>query len=233
MMKGVIFDFNGALFYDTDKHIVAWSRYLETHCHYTPTEEEFKNIIIGSTNTAILRHFVDKDITPERVIAAVEEKERLYFQACLEDPDCLHLTAGAEEFFDLLTARGIPFMIATGSAKQNMDFYFERLPIGRWFSYESNIIYDDYSRRGKPHPDIYLDAAKQLNLPIGECAVFEDGIPGYSSAEAAGAGAIVMVGSPENIAGFEKLPAVTEIIRDFRKPKMLLTRLGFTNSESR
>lgn len=224
-MRSVIFDFNGTLFYDTDKHIIAWQRYLERHHCRVPTEKEAQETIIGTTNTTILRRYVDDGITPEQVIAAVEQKEELYFEACRRDPDCMHLTAGAEAFFDLLTARGIPFMIATGSAKQNMDFYFEHLPIGRWFSYD-NVIYDDYSRKGKPYPDIYLDAAGHLGTPIGECVVFEDALAGYRSAEAAGAGAIVMVGTPENTAGFEKLPAVTEIIRDFREPEALLARLG-------
>ncbi len=225
-MTGVIFDFNGTLFSDTDKHFIAWKRFLERRGRALPTEEEFQKNFVGTTTTRILRNYVDASITPDQILAAVKEKENLYFEACLEDPDCMRLTSGAEDFFDLLTMRGIPFMIATGSDKLNMDFYFEHLPISRWFSYD-NVIYDDYSRKGKPHPDIYLDAAKHLGVPIGECAIFEDALAGYRSAKAAGAGAIVMVETPENTIDFEALPSVTEIIRDFREPEALLARLGF------
>ena len=228
-MKAILFDFNGTLFYDSDKHYVAWSRFFAKRGLYVPSPEEFQRDFVGTTNTDILQRTVDKSITPEQVVKAVEEKENLYFEACLEDAECLRLTEGAETFFDLLTERGIPFMIATGSARQNMEFYFQHLPIGKWFSFEKNIIYDDYSRRGKPDPDIYLDSAKHLNTPIGECVVFEDALAGYQSARAAGAGGIVMVGNPHDTKEFESLPDVTEIIRDFSDPEALLTRLGFTN----
>ncbi len=228
-MKAVIFDFNGTLFYDSDKHYIAWSRFFEKRGLRIPTPEEFQRDFVGTTNTGILQRCVAPAITPEQVLKAVEEKENLYFEAFLEDPERLRLNEGAEAFFDLLTERGIPFMIATGSARQNMEFYFRHLPIGRWFSFEKNIIYDDYSRRGKPDPDIYLAAAAHLGLPPQECVVFEDALAGYRSAFAAGVGGIVMVGPPRDTADFEELPGVTAIIRDFHSPEALAERLGFTN----
>jgi HAD superfamily hydrolase (TIGR01509 family) len=41
-------------------------------------------------------------------------------------------------------------------------------------------------RRGKPAPDVYLDAARQLELPPEECAAIEDSSNGIRSAHAAG-----------------------------------------------
>ena len=228
-MKAILFDFNGTLFYDSDKHHVAWSHFLAKRGLPVPSPEEFQRNFVGTVNVDILHNYVDPAMTAEQVVLAVEEKEDLYFEACLEDADCLFLRDGAEAFFDLLVERGIPFMIATGSARQNMEFYFKHLPIGKWFSFEKNIIYDDYSRRGKPAPDIYLDSAKHLGVPIEQCVVFEDALAGYRSAHSAGAGAIVMVGDPRDTQEFETLPAVTEIIRDFSDPEALLARLGFTN----
>jgi len=228
MMKAVIFDFNGTLFYDTDKHMIAWKRYFETFYNYTPTESDYKNIIIGSTNTHILRTLANKDITPEEIVAAVECKENFYFEACLEDPESLTLAPGAAEFFDLLTERRIPFMIATGSARQNMDFYFKHLPLSRWFSFD-NVIYDDYSRRGKPFPDIYLDSAKLLGTPIAQCVVFEDSFAGYHSAIEAGVGATIMVEKREDFDKFAPLDGVTVVIEDFRNPEALLRLAGLAN----
>ena len=45
---------------------------------------------------------------------------------------------------------------------------------------------------GKPAPDIYLEAAKQLGLSPEECAAFEDSPNGLKSAYAAGCKAIMI-----------------------------------------
>jgi beta-phosphoglucomutase-like phosphatase (HAD superfamily) len=40
--------------------------------------------------------------------------------------------------------------------------------------------------RGKPSPDVYLEAARRLELPPGACAAVEDSANGIRSAVAAG-----------------------------------------------
>jgi beta-phosphoglucomutase-like phosphatase (HAD superfamily) len=40
--------------------------------------------------------------------------------------------------------------------------------------------------KGKPHPDIYLEAARRLGVNPGECVAIEDSINGIVSAKAAG-----------------------------------------------
>lgn len=41
-------------------------------------------------------------------------------------------------------------------------------------------------QKGKPAPDVYLEAARRLQVQPGECLVFEDIIPGILSGKAAG-----------------------------------------------
>ena len=48
-------------------------------------------------------------------------------------------------------------------------------------------------RHGKPAPDCFLLAAERLGQPIADCLVFEDAPAGIQAAEAAGAGAAVVV----------------------------------------
>jgi beta-phosphoglucomutase-like phosphatase (HAD superfamily) len=48
------------------------------------------------------------------------------------------------------------------------------------------VIGSDQVERGKPHPDLFLHAAKALGVPPARCLVFEDAEPGFAAARAAG-----------------------------------------------
>jgi mannitol-1-/sugar-/sorbitol-6-phosphatase len=54
--------------------------------------------------------------------------------------------------------------------------------------------------RGKPHPEGYAAALRQLGVSGGRAAVFEDTTPGIVAAHAAGVACIVRVGSGEPVA---------------------------------
>ena len=77
------------------------------------------------------------------------------------------------------------------------------------------IVYDNGKIKGKPAPDIYLEAAKQLNLQPKDCIVVEDALSGIEAAFNAGIGKIVAIESMETRELYSKVPAVDEIIADF------------------
>lgn len=189
--KGVIFDFNGTLFWDTLYHNQAWDRFLEIH-NIELTEEEKMQKIMGRTNQVILRNVFTRDLSGNEIKSMTIEKELIYQQICLKNN--MEMASGATDFFRFLMAENIPFTIASASGKENIDFYFEHLALGRWFSYD-NVVYNDGSFRGKPFPDIYLIAADKLKLKIRETIIFEDSFIGIQAAENAGAGKIFIVNS--------------------------------------
>ena len=86
----------------------------------------------------------------------------------------------------------IPVCMATGAPISNVNFYREQFGIDRWFG-DGKLLYADGSFPGKPAPDIYVMAAKQLGLDPSECVVFEDGTSGIIAAREAGCGGVVAV----------------------------------------
>lgn len=190
--KGIIFDFNGTLFFDSAKHKEAWQIFLPEKLGMDITEEEVRKNCLGQTNPEILRRYFGEDLSDEEVERLALEKEALYRSLCKKDAATCHLVRGAVEYFDHLTALGIPFTIATGSEISNVRFYFEEFGIGKWFSLDKMIV-DDGTVPGKPAPDFYLRAAEKIGLSASDCLIFEDSRSGVLAARNAGAHAIVQL----------------------------------------
>ena len=182
--KGILFDFNGTLFFDSDFHIEAFQRIFPELGAPAPTKEEVIERILGRSNAMIYRENIKADASDAETAEFGHNKESIYFELCLANKERFRLTEGAEEFLDHLKAEGIPFTIATGSDRESVDFFFEHLGLDRWFHIEK-IVYTDGSFKGKPSPDCYLIAAEKLGLSAEECLIFEDGRSGIMSANAA------------------------------------------------
>ena len=213
MIKAAIFDFNGTLFFDTDKHVKAWGKITEELRGKPMTNEEHEEIK-GRTTDLILEFFTGKKPTKEETDMYAERKEAAYRALCHAEKDKLCLADGAVEFLDALKAANVPMTIATSSPEVNVDFYFEDLGIGRWFK-KDLVSFDDGTINGKPAPDIYLRAAEKLGVDIGECAVFEDAVSGIASARNAGAGEIYGVASATPVEILSAQEGVTRVIADY------------------
>lgn len=212
--KGIIFDFNGTLYWDSAKHKQAWREYSKILRGTPFSDEEMLKYMFGRTNEQIIKYAIGKQPTPEMVEKLGQEKEAVYRQMCLNDMENFHLAQGAVEFLNFLKENNIPRTIATMSDKTNIDFFIEYLNLENWFDIDK-IVYSDGIIPGKPAPDIYEIAAKNLNLSPSECIVVEDAISGIESARDAGIGKIIAICSEEPRQLYETIPCVGGIINNF------------------
>lgn len=190
--KGVIFDFNGTLLWDTHLQNLAWDYFFSQH-DIQLTDEEKHQRIQGKQNRDIMMDLFGNNLTEDEIYRYTLEKEYEYQRLCLELDD-YSLAEGTIELFDQLKQRNIPFVIATSSGIENVEFYIRTLNLNQWFKNEY-IIYDDGSVRGKPFPDLFLKALNAMGVARKDSVIFEDSIAGVKAAEAAGAGRIVIVNS--------------------------------------
>ena len=221
--KGIIFDFNGTLFWDSEKHLEAWREFSKRVRPYPFTDDEMRQYMFGRTNEDILAYLIGKRPSPELVKKLAQEKEAVYRQMCRDDAENTHLAPFAEEFLDYLTENNIPRTIATMSDKNNVDFYIEEFNLTKWFDI-SKIVYDDGNIKGKPAPDIYLKAAANLGLAPEECVVVEDALSGIESAKNAKIGKIIAIASMEPVSFYKNIPAVSEVITDFSDFKKIMSK---------
>lgn len=191
-MTGIIFDFNGTMFLDSDLHEAAWMKIIQKYADKTLTKEDILKNIHGKTNDVILRYFISSKLTDEEVDQLSEEKEADYRKRVMASPDHQAFTKGLREVLDYLKATKIPMTIASASPKVNVDFYFDYLDLGQWFDYEK-IVYSNGLFPGKPAPDMFLLAAQKIEVPPAKCLVVEDSYSGLQAAHNAQIGTIVAI----------------------------------------
>ena len=214
--KGIIFDFNGTLLFDSEKHLEAWREYSRQLRGTAFTNEEMQAHMFGRTNEDIIAYAIGKKPSKELVIKLGLEKEAVYRDMCRKDRKNLKLAPHAEDFLDFLCENNIPHTIATMSGIENVEFYIEEFKLEKWFDIEK-IVYDNGNIPGKPAPDIYLIAAKNLGLKPEECIVVEDALSGINAAANAGIGKIIAMASMEPVSFYQKISCVKDIITDFNQ----------------
>jgi HAD superfamily hydrolase (TIGR01509 family) len=194
LFSGVIFDFNGTLFWDTKLHNKAWDIFLTKHNLHLSDEDKFQKLH-GKNNRDIFQAIFNGMLSDEEIRNYTLEKELLYQELCLHTN--MPLAPGAPEFLDFLKNNNIPFTIATASGKENVDFYFEHLPLTNWFEYDK-VVYNNGKIKGKPDPQIYQIAMSIIGKKPEEVIIFEDAVAGLQAAKNAQAGEIIVVDSNDD-----------------------------------
>ena len=92
--------------------------------------------------------------------------------------------AGVSEALAALAAAGLPCAVATST---HTDFARHKLEQAGLLSHFTVVVGRDRVAHGKPAPDLYLHAARQLGVAASDCWAFEDSLPGLTAAAASGA----------------------------------------------
>ncbi|MBE6546458.1 MAG: HAD family phosphatase [Ruminococcaceae bacterium] len=223
--KGILFDFNGTLLFDTNLHIKSFGQILLQFGAKPISEEQLVKTILGKTNRRLYAELISPQFTEEELQAFVQTKENEYFRLCLALGENFRLADGVCEMLDFLKDNHIPYCLATGSERMNVEFYMEHLNLDRWFDWE-HIVYENGSFPGKPAPDIYRIAAERLGLSPAECLVFEDGTAGIRSANAAGAGAVIAIYEAGLPSPLTEDTHVEDVLYDHSQWKNTLAKYG-------
>lgn len=87
------------------------------------------------------------------------------------------------EFVELLHHRGVSVAVASGSSLAGIEAVLTSTGLDAFFT---TYVSADEVPRGKPEPDVFLEAARRLGAVPADCVVVEDAVPGARAAHAAG-----------------------------------------------
>lgn len=201
----VAFDLDGTLIDNNHYHLLAWQAFYEKR-NRKLSLEEYKTSFNGRTNADVVKYvFSNRDLSQELIDQYTSEKEELYREIYAP---YIQPVKGLISLLDALQERKIPMVIATSGILPNIDYMFTHIPIRNYFS---SIIYSANISKGKPDPEIYQLAAKQLGLAPENCIAFEDATVGIQSAKGAGMKVVALTTTHTKA----ELGEADRIIRDF------------------
>jgi beta-phosphoglucomutase len=174
----LIFDMDGVIVNSNPMHTEAWSRFNRRYG--IETTDAMIQRMYGRRNDEIVRDYFGGHLSDEEVASRGRAKEALYRQMIAERMEDL-LVPGVREFIE--RHRDLPMAVASNAEPDNVNFVLDRAGLRPYF----RAVVDGHQvRNPKPHPDIYLLAARLLDVAPERCIVFEDSPSGAAAGSAAG-----------------------------------------------
>lgn len=189
-IKGLLFDLDGVIVSTERNHFEAWR---ETASKLGIVFSEHDNEALKGVNRVdSLKQILiigNKTVSQEVFESLLVYKNNMYLDSIttLSNADLL---PGVNEL--LLNAQSKGVRIGIGSSSKNALLILERLGIKSFF----NVVIDGNGvTYPKPHPEVFVNGAKELELSASQCLVFEDALSGVAAAKAGGF-KVVGVGNP-------------------------------------
>jgi beta-phosphoglucomutase family hydrolase len=177
--RGAIFDWDGVIINSAEHHRVSWDR-LAAETGYVLPAGHFKRGF-GMKNEKIIPELLQWTTNPEEIQMISLRKEEIYREVVKEMG--IEPLPGVEPWLTLLRDEGIPCVIASSTHRENITTTLEVLGLGSFFA---DIVSAEDVLRGKPDPEVFLTAAKQIRVNPSDGVVFEDALVGIAAAKAAG-----------------------------------------------
>lgn len=210
MIKIVFFDMDGTLI-DTEKYFRRFWPKAAAAFGYEMSDGQA--LSMRSLGRPFAPAQLKEWFGPETDYQAIRAKRTEMMEAQLRI-DGLQRKPGAVEILEELKQRGISAVVVTASPIERTERYLTEVGILQYFD---RIISATQVAEGKPSPDVYLLASKEVGFPTEECLAVEDSPNGVMSAYRAGC-KVVMV--PDQTPADEMLPyldGVAETLADLGK----------------
>jgi HAD superfamily hydrolase (TIGR01509 family) len=125
---------------------------------------------------------------------------------------------GIPNLLKTLRQHNVRTAVATSSPARRAEFALREAGIAEYFSV---VVTCEAVSRGKPAPDIFLEAARRLQVPASACVVLEDSDSGAHAAAAAGMRVIVIPDRHEPSRETRALAAAVHASADAALPVLL------------
>jgi HAD superfamily hydrolase (TIGR01549 family) len=175
--SAIIFDCDGTLVDSTRLYFRAWNGLFNHHGADMPWDWFAAHL--GCSWPQILREYQQTCGIFFDAAAALQQFNRAY-------RDAIDTLSEIEIIADVVRRHfgKVPMAVASGGTREIVEATLLTTKLLHLFN--AVVTIEDVQGRGKPAPEIFLEAARRLHVAPGECTVFEDSDEGLDAARAAG-----------------------------------------------
>ncbi|QGY38790.1 beta-phosphoglucomutase family hydrolase [Pseudodesulfovibrio cashew] len=218
-LKGVIFDLDGVITRTAKVHAQAWETAFNEFLKKRAEEKNLRFEPFDRTND--YQNYVDGKPRFEGVLSFLKSRNVQLPPGDPEDPPSLDSICGIgnrknELFQDILRTegpevfqtsvalieelKGYGIKVAVATSSRNCQLVLQLAGLEDVFQAQVDGVYSaEHKLKGKPDPDIFVEAARNLGLNPGECVVVEDAISGVQAGRAGNFG--LTLGVARNVQG--------------------------------
>ncbi len=190
-IKGLIFDLDGVIVSTEENHFIAWKNTAESlGITFTERDNERLKGVSRVDSLKLILSIGEKSIPADGFERLLHVKNENYLLS-ISELSQENLLPGVLELLDSAKEKGVK--MAIGSSSKNAPFIINKLGLDDYFT---AIIDGNGVKNPKPDPEVFLNAAKAMNLRVEDCLVFEDAESGIQAAKSGGFFAVA-VGNPE------------------------------------
>ncbi len=207
-MRAVVFDMDGLMFNTEDVYTLAGVELLRRRGgEFTA---ELKHQMMGMRPQPAFERLITHCRLTETWEQLAEESNRVFLDLL---DGRLAMMPGLLELLDALERAAIPKAVCTSSSRDLVAACLRPFDLRERFEFvltAEDIVY------GKPHPEIYLTAARRFGISPAEMLVLEDSENGCRSAAAAGAYVVAVPGEHSRGHDFSMASLLVDSLADRR-----------------
>ncbi|MCK4551616.1 MAG: beta-phosphoglucomutase [Tenericutes bacterium] len=206
MNKAVIFDLDGVIVSTDGYHYKAWKLLADREGIYF--DKDINNRLRGVSRRKSLEIILEKSnssYSEEQINEMLEYKNNIYRKS-LKSLTRNNIIENFNELYNVLRTNNVK--LAIGSSSKNTKTILRQLELLDKF--EAIADGNDISK-SKPDPEVFLIAAKRLNMNPVDCFVVEDAIAGIKAAKAGNMIAIAINDATKSALADYKIENLLEI----------------------
>jgi len=213
VLEGVIFDLDGVVTDTASAHAQSWKTLFDDYLRrrqerygesFKPFEggRDYLAYVDGKPRYEGVRGFLNsrsielpygdpRDKSDQETICGLGNRKNLLFKEIVEREGVV-IYDSSLRWIRQLKSRGIKVAMATSS--KNGPLVLKKAGITEIF--DATVDGNDSAElnlKGKPHPDIFIEAARRIHLMPEKCAVLEDALSGVQAGRAGGFALVIGV----------------------------------------